>query len=216
MDFLETVKNRHSVRDFSDRPVSREDLISIINTAKMAPSWANSQTWKVVIATGDTLDKIRQHHQESIEQGIKENAEIPSLHRNAMGWQGMKNAGGWIMDINRFMVKDSRAMSKDSAVLFNAPAVAYLLVPRSLSPWETYDLGAFGQTLMLAATNSGIDSIPAMEFVLYPDFLHKILDVDDKYAFAVGIGLGYQKEDARINQYRSTRMDNDKFLTIKD
>ena len=216
MNFLETVENRHSIRDFSDRPVSHDDLVSIINTAKMAPSWANSQTWKVVVATGDTLEKIRQHHQKAVLQGIRENAEIPTLHRQAMGWQGMKNAGGWIMDIKRFLTKDSKAMAKDSAALFNAPAVAYLLVPRNPSLWETYDLGAFGQTLMLAATNLGIDSIPAMEFVLYPDFLHDILDVDDKYIFAVGIGLGYRKDDALINQFRSKRMDNDKFVSFKD
>lgn len=216
MDFQEVVDKRHSVRDFSDRPVSKEDLISIINTAKKAPSWANSQTWKVVIVTGDTLEKIRQHHVQAASQGTPASPEIPAMHRDVMGSQGAKNAGGWVSSFNQFMASESQAFSNNSAHLFNAPAVAYLLVPKNTSLWETYDLGAFGQTLMLAATDLGIDSIPAMEFVQYSDALHQLLGVDDQYIFAVGIGLGYRKDDSLINKYSSDRMDNDEFLTIQD
>lgn len=216
MEFKEAVDSRRSIRDFSDRPVSQDNLIDLVNIAKKAPSWANSQTWRVIIATGDTLKQIRDHHVQAAKQGIQGNAEIPMLHRDAMGTQGAKNAGGWMSGFNQFMADDSHAMATDSAHLFNAPAVAYLLVPSKTSLWETYDLGAFGQTLMLAATDKGIDSIPAMEFVQYPEALHKILGVDNQFIFAVGIGLGYRKDDLLINKFQSTRMSNDEFFSIKD
>ncbi|MGN1271744.1 MAG: nitroreductase [Lactobacillus sp.] len=216
MEFKTAVENRRSIRDFSDRPVSKDDLVSLIDLAKKAPSWANSQTWKVVVATGKTLEKIRAHHVEAANKGIMPAPEIPPLHRQAMGTQGVENVGQWMSDINQFMQNDRAAMANDSAHLFNAPAVAYLLVPAEPSLWETYDLGAFGQTLMLAAADKGIDSIPAMEFVQYPESLHEILGVDHNYIFAVGIGLGYRKDDALINKFESPRMENDDFLTIKD
>lgn len=216
MEFQDAVKNRHSVRDFSERPVSKEDLTSIVNLAKLAPSWANSQTWRVIIATGDTLEKIRTHHIQAVQQGIPGSAEIPALHRNQMGNNGVANVAKWMTDFNGFMKDESQVPATDSAHLFNAPAVAYLLIPQNPSLWEAYDLGSFGQTLMLAASDRGIDSIPAMELVQYPQSLHDILNVNDRYIFALGIALGYLNSDSLINKFRSTRMDNQDFLTFRN
>ncbi|MCH3904321.1 MAG: nitroreductase [Lactobacillus sp.] len=215
MEFLETVNNRHSVRDFSDRLVKRADLEDIVQTAGKAPSWANDQPWKVVIATGQTLAEIKKNHLASSMNGRMENSEFPSLHRASMGRQGQSNLRIWSSGIHKFLGANVNDMYDDSANLFNAPAIAYLLLPADLSAWTTYDLGAFGQTLMLAAKDKGIDSIPAEEFVLNPTALHQILGIDNDYVIGMGIGLGYAK-DAKINDFRSKRMDLTKFLTIKD
>ena len=59
MEFSQVVANRHSVRDFTDQPVSREDLVDIVRTAQKAPSWVNSQPWRVYAATGRTLRRSR-------------------------------------------------------------------------------------------------------------------------------------------------------------
>jgi nitroreductase len=203
MEFLETVNNRHSVRDFSDRLVKRADLEDIVQTAGKAPSWANDQPWKVVIATGQTLAEIKKNHLASSMNGRMENSEFPSLHRASMGRQGQSNLRIWSSGIHKFLGANVNDMYDDSANLFNAPART------------TYDLGAFGQTLMLAAKDKGIDSIPAEEFVLNPTALHQILGIDNDYVIGMGIGLGYAK-DAKINDFRSKRMDLTKFLTIKD
>lgn len=216
MEFTKTVQNRHSIRDFSNQPVDMTKLRKMIDIAKMTPSWANDQIWKVVVATGQTLDEIKQHHRQALMNGKPEQTEFPPLHRNAMGAQGRKNVRTWSSDLRRFLGSQGNAMAEGSMNLFNVQAIVYLLMPRQSSLWSAYDLGAFGQTLMLAATDQGIDSIPAAEFVQYPQALHKILGISDDYQFGMGIGLGYQKADALINQFRSRRMDNDEFLTIKD
>ena len=59
MEFSQVVANRHSVRDFTDQPVSREDLVDVVRTAQQAPSWVNSQPWRVYAATGATLVGIK-------------------------------------------------------------------------------------------------------------------------------------------------------------
>ena len=59
MEFSQVVANRHSVRDFTDQPVSREDLVDVVRTAQQAPSWVNSQPWRVYAATGATLAGIK-------------------------------------------------------------------------------------------------------------------------------------------------------------
>lgn len=52
MEFSQVVANRHSVRDFTDQSVSQEELVDIVRTAQQAPSWVNSQPWRVYAATG--------------------------------------------------------------------------------------------------------------------------------------------------------------------
>lgn len=216
MEFTKAVMNRHSTRDFSDTPVEVTELRKIVDIAKMTPSWANDQIWRVIIATGDTLNEIKRHHRQALLSGESGQTEFPPLHRNAMGSQGRKNVRTWSSDLSRFFGREGNAMAEDSMNLFNAQAIAYLLMPSQSSLWSAYDLGAFGQTLMLAATDRGIDSIPAAEFVLYPKALHQILGVGDDYQFGMGIGLGYKKDDALINKFRSQRMDSSEFLTFKD
>lgn len=212
MEFKDVVFNRHSTRDFSDQPIAKDDLVDIINTAKMTPSWANDQIWKVMVATGQTLVNIKQRH---LNSGYGR-AEFPALHRDAMGKQGRRNVRQWSADLSSFLGNQRGAMAQQSAVLFNAPAVVYLLMPSKSSLWSAYDLGAFGQTLMLAAQDKGIDSMPAEEFVDHPKDLHEILGVGNDYQFGMGIGLGYKNSQSKINQFRSERMNNDEFITFKD
>lgn len=110
------------------------------------------------------------------------------------------------------MSKDPQTPANNLAHLFNDPVVAYLLIPHDPSLWQAYVLGAFGQTLMLAASDRGIDSILAMELVQYPQVLHDLLGVDGQYIFAIGNAFGYRKADSLINKFRSTRMDDQDFL----
>ncbi|WP_373369594.1 nitroreductase family protein [Lactobacillus jensenii] len=78
-----------------------------------------------------------------------------------------------------------------------------------------YDLGAFAQTLMLAATDMGLGSMVAYEFVKYPDEIRQILPIPEKEAIAVGIAVGYEAED-HINNFRSERLSLDNVLQIFD
>ena len=77
MEFSQVVANRHSVRDFTDQPVSQEDLVDVVRTAQQAPSWVNSQPWRVYAATGATLAGIKKRHAADVAAGRKGNADLP-------------------------------------------------------------------------------------------------------------------------------------------
>ncbi|MBV1776460.1 nitroreductase family protein [Burkholderiaceae bacterium DAT-1] len=63
--FYENIKRRHTVRDFSDRPVAREVIESCIKAAATAPSGANHQPWYFAcISDPDTKRKIREAAEE--------------------------------------------------------------------------------------------------------------------------------------------------------
>lgn len=59
-DFYEMIKNRRTVREFSDRPVPREIIEQCLLAAGTAPNGANKQPWHfAVISAPDIKRKIR-------------------------------------------------------------------------------------------------------------------------------------------------------------
>lgn len=61
-DFLEVFYKRRSIRKFTEDPVSREDLITLLKAGMSGPSGMNAQPWEfVVITEEETLAKIRKN-----------------------------------------------------------------------------------------------------------------------------------------------------------
>ena len=59
MELIEGIKSRRSVRQFTDEKVSRDTIEKIIDAARFAPTWKNSQTVRyVVIDSRDVMEKI--------------------------------------------------------------------------------------------------------------------------------------------------------------
>jgi hypothetical protein len=46
---MQAIKERRSVRHYKPDPVKPEDLQSVLEAARMAPSWANTQTWRLIV-----------------------------------------------------------------------------------------------------------------------------------------------------------------------
>jgi len=55
---LLSIKNRRSVRIFTDQPVSDHDLRVILKAANQAPSAHNQQSWKFIILKGDKKTEL--------------------------------------------------------------------------------------------------------------------------------------------------------------
>lgn len=63
--FLDLLARRHTIREFSNRPVPMEIISNCLATAGRAPSGANRQPWHFVVVTdGQVKSKIRQAAEE--------------------------------------------------------------------------------------------------------------------------------------------------------
>lgn len=51
MEFMDVVSKRRSIRRYKQDPVPQKDIEYILEAARLAPSWANSQCWKFIIVT---------------------------------------------------------------------------------------------------------------------------------------------------------------------
>ncbi len=59
MNLDEAITGRRSVRKFSERNVTDEEIRSLIEAARWAPSWANTQVWEfIVVRDKDLIEKV--------------------------------------------------------------------------------------------------------------------------------------------------------------
>src|SRR5512133_145377 len=52
MDVFEAIRKRRAVRLYRPDPVSREDILTVLNAANQAPSGLNRQPWEFLVVTG--------------------------------------------------------------------------------------------------------------------------------------------------------------------
>ena len=59
MNVIEAIKSRRSVREYKPDPVDEEKLRAVLEAARWAPSWANTQCWEFVVVTdAETKGKL--------------------------------------------------------------------------------------------------------------------------------------------------------------
>ena len=81
MEVEEAILTRHAVRLFNPNDkISKKSLEKIVELAQHAPSWVDSQPWKVYIATGSTLEAIKKRHTENVKNGVKSAPDLSLIH----------------------------------------------------------------------------------------------------------------------------------------
>ena len=74
MNLLDLISNRKSVRNYLDKNIPDEDLKTILEAGRLAPSWMNVQSWKfVVVKSQENKDLLSEL---SIGQQQVKNADV--------------------------------------------------------------------------------------------------------------------------------------------
>ena len=184
METKAAINNRKSTRAFLKQAVSKETVEELLNLAKQAPSWVNSQP----------------------EHVYAEWAE-----------QGQSNMKEWNDNLPKVLgAKWAEIMGEHSAVLYNVPNLLILTLPKGYSDWSLYDLGAFGQNFITAATDKGLATMTAYQFIKYPKILRETLNIPDDEVVVIGIGFGHADPNDQMNKITSTRMPLEEFVTFED
>jgi len=55
MDLFEAMQNRRSVRKYTDQPVPDELLDRVLEAARLAPSWVNTQCWRLIVIRDQSI-----------------------------------------------------------------------------------------------------------------------------------------------------------------
>ena len=59
MELQEAIKKRRSIRKFTERFVTDAEVSQLLDAARLAPSWANTQSWEfIVVRDRELMDKV--------------------------------------------------------------------------------------------------------------------------------------------------------------
>ena len=59
MEVLEAIQTRRSIRRYQDTPVDDKVVETVLEAARWAPSWANTQCWRfIVVREGGTKSRL--------------------------------------------------------------------------------------------------------------------------------------------------------------
>ncbi|CAM3262252.1 nitroreductase [Lactiplantibacillus plajomi] len=212
MEFQQAIQSRHSVRKFTDQPVTPATVKAILTDAQQAPSWVNSQPYHVHVAMGKSLERVRQQQADLEQAGMTGTPDVPLMSRKQWSPQAQANMAAWSQNLGAA----GNEMAANAAQLYHAPVVLYLTLPAGYSDWSLYDLGAFGNSIVLSASSRGLASMTAYQFIKYPKMLRQQLVIPDDEKIIIGIGLGYRDDAALVNTIKATRMPLTDILSVHD
>ncbi len=217
MDAITCIKERMSIRAFTDKPVSREILSEIIDTAKWSPSYKNSQPWEVIVLSGKKKEGLSNLLLDLLEQGEEANPDLAAPtswpdreqaqidHLYAM----RKEATGIDLNDPKIITVAKKANFK----FYKAPHAIYLFQDDSLSSWSLFDLGLFAQSLMLAAHAKGLGTVPQAFATDYAPQVKKFLNIPQSKRLVLGFSIGWPDMDSPANQLRTERMATEEIIT---
>ncbi len=206
--FDEVVRRRRSLRAYLAQPVDAAILEAIFTLAQRAPSNCNTQPWLVHVASGATLEKLRERMPVEFVEGkismdfpfdgqydgvykIRQHGSAQALY-DAVGVVREDKAGRQVQFMRNFS-------------FFDAPHAAFLFLPEPFGLREAADLGMYAQTLMLALTASRLGSCPQAALSFQADLVREILGVDPGNKLVFGISFGYPDPDAPANDCLTDR-----------
>lgn len=211
MDVIEAIKQRRSVRAFTDKPVPRETIMEILNIACRAPSAMNTQPWEFIVLTGERLKRLRADIVEKLKSGDPfqpdhlvvgwPNDSVYKQRQIAVAKQLFQAMGIARED------KDRRSWWLERGFrFFDAPAAILIASDRALSDsGPLLDLGAVMQNICLAALHFNLGTCIEDQGVLYPEVFREHAGIPQNKRLNIAIAIGYPDPDFPANQVRSER-----------
>lgn len=186
MSLLELISTRKSVRKYSDKHISDEDLRTILEAGRLAPSWMNVQSWKFILVKS------------------QENKDL--LSELSIGQQQVKNADALIV-----CVADTNAWEEAKITHIKNPALNPALQCENGILIRTLEQVIYPVSyMMLTAESLDISSCIIGAFGseitgIQPEIYLKVkekLNLNDKQIISTIIALGYDANPAPVVKQR--------------
>ncbi|MFH1627785.1 MAG: nitroreductase [Pseudomonadota bacterium] len=222
MDVKEAVVARKSIRAFSPEPVPKSVLAEIMETALWAPSWGNTQPWKLTLVGGATLEKIREAYVERFAKGdlaiTTPDYPMPTEFGpiQKARYQGLGRGLFQVLGIAREDTEKRSQYYEEMMRCLGAPHVIYLHLDRGFNPYALMDAGIILQTIALLAVEQDLGTCFLAQSVRYPDIVREHTDIPDDQLLVMGMAIGYPTEDHPLNLFRSERGKPEEFLSYLD
>jgi len=176
MELREAVEKRHSVREFEDKPVSKEILTELIKEASKAPSAKNEQPWKFyVVCSKKVRDSFAKIMSEEFNKIKKYTDEKLSSEVEKVALKFYKNMGDAPNLILVFREKKENAPDYQE---FN----------------DISGISCAIENLMLSAVEKGLGTCWVGTFKGRENEIKKLLKISGNEELVAGVLIGYPKK----------------------
>lgn len=174
MTFEELLLQRRSVRNYKDKPVPKETIMSIIKESTYAPSSGNEQPWKFIIITNRELMN-----------SISDEAKLNLLQRIAS-------------NPNDYAKKYENILKKENYnIFYNAPCLVFIVGDRHMKNTKI-NCTLAASYLMMSATAKNL-ATSWINFGIYISHNTQMqLGISDDYEIVAPIVIGYPMEISAI------------------
>lgn len=197
MKFEDLVKSRKSKRWFTDKDIDKEKMRKILEIAGNAPSFKNHQPWQVAVVGRNKMKELAVIFAEEQKKGN---------HEKPFPWPEV-----WPSPHDKIIeetYRNHRRVLPDDPYswwFYNASVSIFIHIHRDLNEWSVLDCGSFMQTLLLAAKQEGIDSVPQAKLANFNTSIAGALNLPPERKIIVGVSLGYADLNHQNNQNLTKR-----------
>ena len=207
MNVSDAVAARMSVRAFRPDVPPAAVVREILEAAARAPSGGNLQPWRVYALAGEPLARLKAEVAANpMGEAMEYDVYPPDL------WEPFRTRrfrnGEELYASVGIPREDKPARLRQFArngEFFGAPVGLFFCLDRKVGPPQWSDVGMYMQTVMLLATERGLDTCAQEYWARYPQTVAKAVGLPDDHMLFSGMALGWRDETAPINGFRSTR-----------
>ena len=203
MDVFSAMTNRHSARAYTNQPVSRADIESILEYAGKAPSAINVQPWEYVVVYGEEKDRLvkrllKARAERRISCGPGTQNPLPDIFKNRSRRAMAPKIAEMGLEFNQFV-------EEGSCSFYGAPIAIMVTIDRLFPKLRYLDVGLSVSYLLLAAQAHGLATCPFGLISSYGAEVAEILDIPEDKKIVLAIALGYADNESPINNFRTDR-----------
>ena len=208
MSLEDAVKARRSIRAFKSTPVPRALIEKVLAVAQLAPSNCNAQPWVVHVASGKTMDLLRERLVAAARSGsVTPDVPLTSTYKGVYRDRRI-GAAKALFEATGVGRDDMEARTRSflrNFEMFDAPQALFLFMPSYQGLREAADVGMYAQTLMLALAAHGLGSCAQGALSHQMGVVRDLLDLDDELICLFGISFGYPDHDHPSDAARTDR-----------
>lgn len=211
MNVSDALRERISVRAFLDTPVEPDVIREIITLACQSPSGGNLQPWKVYVATGASLSRLKDLIAGKMKdtprgEGAEYNIYPPNL---AEPYRSRRFRNGEQLYETLGIPREDKVSRLGQFArnfrFFDAPAAMFFAIDRQMGVGQWTDLGMFMQSIMLLAVERGLGTCAQEAWAIWHKTVGEFAGIPENEMFFAGMSLGYPDPEAPVNTLRTER-----------
>ena len=224
------LRNRRSIRDFSAAEVPAQLITAILDDARWAPSWSNTQPYKIAVATGDLKEQLKAQLSDRYDAATKlqgggvfgklaafltRSKALPDGDFNTRfdypkELTPRRRATGFGLYATLGIAREDGAarnrQMRRNFEFFGAPVVLFIFVRQELGAYSVLDAGIFLQSLMLSAQARGLGTCAEGALGTWAGPVREAFEVPPAYKLLCGLALGWPSDHV-VNAYNPGRAD---------